>query len=144
MKTLKVLAASAGLATLMAFGCGSKDSTVRVWGTVTYRGKPVEDGEILFSPLPDTMAPSTGGMIHQGHYDVPPTVCPVLGGNYRVEIRAMVKTGRKVTNVLNPKGPPVNAYANLIPSEFNAKSKLTVTISPESSEKALDFHLPAQ
>lgn len=49
-----------------ASGCGE---ATRVGGTVTYEGKPVENGRIVFLPA-DGQGPSAGGEIVGGQYEV--------------------------------------------------------------------------
>ena len=69
-----LVAAAAGLLS----GCGSSLATVS--GTVTYDGKPVEDGYITFTPA-DGKGKDGGGPIKNGHYRV--TELPIMRANRR-------------------------------------------------------------
>ena len=119
-------------------GCGPANR--RVWGDVSYAGKPVEDGTIEFIPADRTAGPSTGGPIVSGHYDVPAAVGPLPGGVYKVTIRAMAKTGKSSPDPFNPSAK-IEQIENYIPAIYNTNTTLKVTISPRSGENQHDFHL---
>ena len=53
-------------------GCGGGDGLDRhrVKGTVTFQGKPLDQGSIEFSPA-DGQGTISGGSITNGHYDLP-------------------------------------------------------------------------
>ena len=70
----------------LAVGCGG-DATV-ISGTVTYEGKPVDNGAITFLPV-DGRGPSAGG--------------PIVNGNYRV---AGLKPGEKIVQIVGVKAVP--------------------------------------
>jgi hypothetical protein len=55
-------------AMLFLTGCGSRDSLqlAPVHGTVTYRGKPLDHGEVVFNPLQGTPGPQSVGRIDGG------------------------------------------------------------------------------
>ena len=57
---------------LMLAGCGGQEGSERVVvsGTVTYRGEPLDDGEIRFLPIKGTKAPMSGAKIIDGQYAV--------------------------------------------------------------------------
>ncbi len=56
--------------TIALSGCGQGDGFERVVvsGTVTYQGKPVEDGTIEFIPDTTSQAPVSEALIQQGNY----------------------------------------------------------------------------
>jgi hypothetical protein len=59
------------LSLVVLAGCSSGDRTYQLSGAITYEGKPVPAGHIVFEP--DTNASNTGGSgfakIKDGHYD---------------------------------------------------------------------------
>ncbi|MGE3820028.1 MAG: hypothetical protein AB7I30_11440, partial [Isosphaeraceae bacterium] len=60
------------LTSLLAITCGCGDAGpthVRVWGEVTYDGKPIEDGKITLTPTGETQEGSVAGAIKDGKYD---------------------------------------------------------------------------
>src|SRR5258708_3415099 len=60
-------------------GCGgpSGPRTMRVWGDVTFDGKPIVAGSIVFSPVENTGGGSVGGVVTQGRYDLAAADGPV-------------------------------------------------------------------
>lgn len=122
-------------------GCSSHSGGMRVWGDVTFAGRPVAEGEIAFIPLDGTAGSSTGGTIKDGHYDIPASLGPKAGGSYNVRIRALAKSGRTARNPRNPKGPPVTLTEDYIPAQYNSSSKLTVVISARPGDNKFDFRL---
>src|SRR4051812_38243364 len=83
-------------------GCGGQSGprTVRVWGDVTFDGKPLEDGSILFSPVGDTAGGSVGGAVKLGRYDLTAADGPIAGGKYRLEISALRPVGKPLPNII--------------------------------------------
>ncbi|WP_143206509.1 hypothetical protein [Singulisphaera sp. GP187] len=129
---------------ILACGCGTGPKTLRVSGKVTYDGKPLEDGSIVFVPIENDKAPGAGGTITAGTYDIPASSGPLQGVKYRVEISAMRKTGRKLPNIMTPDSPSIEEVENYIPSIYNGQSTLQTTVLPENAGKQ-DFTLePAQ
>jgi hypothetical protein len=111
------------------YGCGGSDE-VEVSGTVTFDGKPVEEGDIIFRGTDRAF----GGKIKDGNYKL--TVSP---GKSRVEITAFRAIPGRVDHS-NPgeEKPVLEPY---IPEKFNSKSTLTADVS--SSQTTFDFKLEA-
>ncbi|MCS7306377.1 MAG: hypothetical protein NZ602_14875 [Thermoguttaceae bacterium] len=128
-----------GLALLS--GCGS--SLVVVEGQVTWDGKPVEEGNIVFEPA-DGQGPTAGGKIQNGQYRLagPSAVQP---GDKIVRITGTRKTGRKVEAgpPVAPPGTLVEEIESYIPAQYNSQSKLRCTIPPARTHRQ-DFALPIQ
>jgi hypothetical protein len=122
-------------------GCGGESGprTMRVWGVVTYDGKPVEDGTIDFVPT-DGSRPAQG-QIKAGRYDLPTEAGPEAEKTYRVQINSLVKTGKSVPNLMPGGDPTMETLENIIPVEYNGKSTLSATISPDSAKNQFDFKL---
>lgn len=111
-----------------ATGCGGDGlEKVIVSGKVTYDGREVDNGEILFYPIADTKGPVSGGPIHDGWYKTTGKGgVPV--GRHRVQIRAFKA---------NPeyKQDDPTSYAGRIqylPDKFNKNSTLQVEIPSDS------------
>ncbi|MCS7303545.1 MAG: hypothetical protein NZ602_00350 [Thermoguttaceae bacterium] len=125
---------------LFAVGCGGSGPGMRVWGTVTYQGQPIQEGQIVFTPIEGTPGPSTGAEIKNGQYEIPKHIGPYAKGVYRVEITAM---GQEKTYSPNAsgQGPFYTVREQIIPPAYNQRSTLRVTISPEPDKNQHDFHL---
>ncbi len=121
-------------------GCGDSGPSVRVWGTVSYQGRPVEEGRIIFFPIDGTPGPSTGTIIEQGRYDIPTRSGPYAGGVYRVEITG-VGPQRTYSPNLSGAGPKFTVRDQFIPPEFNQKSSLRVSVAARAEENQHDFEL---
>lgn len=126
-----------------AAGCGGDDgpTTMRLNGEVTYDGKPVEDGKITLTPTGETPGGSVAGEIKEGRYDIPRDAGPISGGAYKVEISSLAKKGKALPNVVDPGGPSLAVFEELIPRKYNAESTLTVNVSEDSSKNVVDFKL---
>jgi hypothetical protein len=122
-------------------GCSRSEGpqTMRVWGDVSYDGRPVETGTIDFVSLDGSHLAQAP--IKDGHYDLAADSGPVAEKTYRVEIHALAKTGKTVPNLMPGGDPAMELLAETIPAEYNAKSFLRGTISPEASKNQLDFNL---
>lgn len=108
-------------------GCApSGPERVVVCGSVTYRGKPIEQGSIRFVPLGETQGPAAGAVIQQGKYEAS-AKGGVLVGTHRVEITAVAPRkdpmGRDLTAMQG-------AGTQYLPAMYNRQSTLTATIEP--------------
>jgi hypothetical protein len=120
---------------------GGSGQQQRAWGEVSYAGKPIEQGEIVFTPVGNTAGPATGGAIVNGAYEVAAARGPVVGGTYRVAINGYARAGRKIESA---PGVFVEALDNIVPSDYNVNTTLQVTISARASENRFDFRLEAR
>jgi hypothetical protein len=127
-------------------GCGGKSvERAAVQGHVTYRGQPIQDGTILFSPTGrakgERLEPA-GSKIVNGEYHLDGKMGPMVGAQ-RVEIQAYRKTGRKIPDMLGdvskPDRPLVDEVIPILPATFNVESTLTADIAPGENTK--DFEL---
>jgi hypothetical protein len=66
------------------FGCSGEEKLYRVWGTVTYGGKPIPKGLIFFDPQAD--GPQGFANIVDGKYDTSQQGKGVRGGAYDVRV----------------------------------------------------------
>jgi hypothetical protein len=113
---------------------------MRVWGDVTYDGKPIEDGTIDF--VSTDGSPPAQAPIKAGHYDLAAEAGPVTEKTYRVEIHSLAKTGKTIPNLMPGGDPTMDVLAETIPAAYNTQSALKVTISPDRSKNQHDFKLP--
>src|SRR5262245_23236402 len=106
---------------LTSVGCG--DVKVRVRGTVTFAGKPVDRGVISFDPA-DGKGSNTGGEIVDGQFDLSGAAAATPGKKI-VRIRAFRPSGRKIES--GPPAPPgtlVDEIEAYIPPSYNDHSTL--------------------
>lgn len=86
----------------MGFPIGGRrpdEGRVAVSGSVTYQGKPVENGIISFTPAKETNGFAAGGRIKGGNYSIPTAEGP-SAGRYRVQI--MVGMPQRLRSEKNP------------------------------------------
>lgn len=122
-------------------GCSSRPTTVVVSGTVTYEGRPLENGEIRFLPQAGTAAPTNGSRVVNGRYAVVARG-GLLPGTYRVEIESRATAGNEPAMPEAGEGPPRPPVR--IPVRYNSESTLEVEIGPEPREQAIDYKLTAK
>ena len=127
------------VAAALIAGCSDTVDGMRVWGTVTYDSRPVPEGVILLTPEVGQSAPTAGGLITYGRYDLPPTKGPRAGVTYRVSIEGLEKTGRKIRSPQHPEGN--DEKKQFIPPEYNTRSKLQITVSANPAENQHNFPL---
>lgn len=117
------LAATFAAAAVFVVGCGqSGPKMLEVTGTVTYDGKEVSDGDILFAPDDNTVGPE-GGKIVAGKYAL-----KVKEGKNAVKITAT----RVVPGKKGPLGEDwVEQY---IPEKYNDKTELSADVGGGKTE----------
>jgi hypothetical protein len=135
--TLSLFVAGSILAAALQ-GCGGDrgPQRVAVAGTVTFRGQPVEKGQIRFVPCPGTEAPVSAAAIVDGKYEVAGSGVPL--GTHRI-----VVTARRVPQGSARQGPTDRGAPGeqFIPTKYNVNSKLTITIPPGSDGIRKDLAL---
>ena len=125
---------------LILLGCSRSAGRQSLDGTVTFDGAPLAEGSIVFLPQPGTKSPTCGGTISQGQFSITPAGGAACGA-FRVEITAIHKTGKKVTD---PKeGKLVDEIEQFIPARYNQQSDLTATVSEEGPNR-FDFALKSE
>jgi hypothetical protein len=109
---------------LTAVGCGGGGKAAYpVSGTVTFDGQAVEEGDILFVPVPLSSAVE-GGKIEGGTFKFQATA-----GKKRVEIRA----SRPDPKLKNPMGKPTPV--DYIPAKFNSESTLSADVEAKGTNE---------
>ncbi|MEO8493826.1 MAG: hypothetical protein ABI614_02060 [Planctomycetota bacterium] len=135
---LALLIGAFAAAILGTVGCGGGGPPrAAVQGTVTWEGKPVEDGAISF--IPQGEAPAASAKIVGGKYALPKSEGAILGTN-RVEILGLNHLGPQEAGPPHPPGTMVEATEQFIPAAFNNASTLSVEIT--EGENLHDFALP--
>jgi hypothetical protein len=139
MKRAAFSCVAAALALLSSCARVSGPQTMRVWGDVSYEGKPVQDGVITFEGTDG--APPAQAPIRDGHFDIPTAAGPVASRPYVVRISALTKSGKTVKNIMDETSPTMEIMSETIPSMFNAQSTIKKTISPEPGKNQFTFKL---
>lgn len=118
-------------------GCGS-DGLERFYlsGHVSYDGQPIDDGEIVFSPVDRETGKAAGGPIVNGTYEVERALGPTAG-KYKVMITAMRPSGKKSSG--EGSTPPTDILEQFIPAAYNEATTLEVDVTDDND--ALDFAL---
>jgi hypothetical protein len=132
-------------------GCGgpTRPATVPVAGHVTYRGKSVPMGEIMF--YPEQGHPATGTIGADGAYRLM-TYAPgdgAIPGRYRVTIRAVRFTGgghaKTFDEELRGGGSSAPAKAEwLVPEEYSRPETTPLRVDVTPGSKVINFDLPPQ
>ena len=113
-----------------------------VTGSVTYKGEPVSDGTIVFTPAASSHVPSAGASIIDGSYTVD-SRGGVPVGTHRICIEAF----HRVPFTLRPGEPAPRNYfegkarEQYLPKKYNSDSELEITIEPGSQQITKNFEL---
>jgi hypothetical protein len=117
---------------VLGLGCGSSNRGA-VKGKVTVNGEPLQEGQLSFVPLDPGLGPSAGAGIINGEYKIDAAKGP-LAGEYRVQINAFRKTGKKTWDGMGDEQGPagkknfVEEVEAFIPPKYNTASELRATI----------------
>ncbi|WP_435020151.1 hypothetical protein TA3x_001673 [Tundrisphaera sp. TA3] len=135
-RCLGLALALAGPILTMAPGCGPADpyQRVAVSGKITVDGRPLESGQIGFLPILD--GPAAQAEIAAGSYSIGRAQGPAAGP-YRVEIRSIRPTGRKVPDHDNP-GQMMDETRDAIHAIYNIQSRLQAEVKPGEAQ-AFDY-----
>jgi hypothetical protein len=131
------------MACALSMGCGpAEPERATISGQITYEGKPVPYGHIVFIPLDGWKGFYSQATILNGHYQLD-AHGPVVGRN-RVEIHGHRQTGKTAPNIsgvrLDEPGEMVAVTEPYLPLKYNVASELTVEIN-EGRNSDVDFHL---
>lgn len=120
-------------------GCGGGPETLEISGTVSLKGKSLDQGTIQFIPLDESGSPS-GGIIQDGKYHLEGRQ-GLRPGKYRV----VISSGDP--NQPDPEGPPGESgppAKERIPSRYNvASEKNPVTVEVKEGQKN-EFNFPIE
>ena len=125
-------------------GCGGSGhpNMVKVNGTVTYGGQPLEKGQIRFVPIEETKGPASGADIVNGQYTVT-NRGGVPFGKHRVEIRAY-----RVDEDAAPVGefdpgykPGEKPLEQYLPARYNQQSEFSEVVPEGAKQHEANFDL---
>ena len=134
MRRSRVGAVFAFVAMAALVGCSGGDgNTGDVSGTVSYDGKPIEDGLINFLSA-DGKGQTASAPIKDGKY----SISKVSVGATKVQIRGSKVTGKKKMYD-TPESPEVPIVAELLPAKYHDKTELTFEVKRGSNEKDWDL-----
>lgn len=113
-----------GLAACLCMaGCGSRNGLMEIHGSVTYDGKPVQDGTVNFVPV-NGNGPTAAAIVTDGRYSV-----RVAPGEKRVRIEAFRITGHRRHHPNDPTSRMIDIKEQILPERYNAKTELAREIT---------------
>jgi hypothetical protein len=116
----------------MACGCGGSPRAA-VRGMVTIDGAPLPEGSIDFIPVDAHAAQTAGAKISQGEYEIAADR-GLRPGEYRVQIRAVRPTGKKIWDGMGDERAPastkrmVDQVESYVPARYNDRTELRAKI----------------
>jgi hypothetical protein len=113
-------------------GCTGDSQHGTVSGTVTLNGKPLKSGLIRFIPVGGQTA-SADATITDGKFTA---IVPI--GEKQVWVSAPKVVGQRKTSD-RPDSPMVDIVDELLPVEYNAASKMTLSVTAGSQTKSYDL-----
>lgn len=118
-------------------GCSSGNQRHPIQGQISFQGKPVLEGSIMFHPLNPQQGFLEGSLIQDGKYLIPADK-GLVTGKYQVLISAPDHKGKRP----DPASAPGAVFEarELFPEMYNTKSTLTVEVSSQGPNH-FDFHL---
>ena len=126
------------LVALIMAGCaGEEPAGNPITGTVTFQGKPLDQGSIEFSPAAG-QGTMSGAPITNGEYTIP-AESGLEPGKYDVRISSV--EGGAVVDPNEPPGEPTTTAKERIPAEYNTNTTLTAEVKDEGENK-IDFTIP--
>jgi hypothetical protein len=136
---------------LLMVGCGgpSRPATAPVTGRVTYAGKPVPLGQIMF--YPENGRPAMGTIGADGTYRLMTFVSGdgATPGRYRVTIQAMRVTGppapKSIEDELRGGGGSGKIVTEwLVPEKYSRQEATPLTAEVKLGSNTINFDLPAE
>lgn len=140
--------ASLGALLVLLVGCGKADShdpTARVSGRVTYAGRAVPEGRVLFYPA-DGRRMAMGALDSSGSYTLT-TFDPGDGaflGQHTVVIEAMSESRAGPTSVEQELENADPEFVRLVPAKYSSRKTTPLTAEVQESDNQIDFDLPEQ
>jgi hypothetical protein len=131
MKSLSLILTVLCTAILFA-GCGGATNgpaTFPVSGKVTWDGKPLAEGNIVFRDA-ENKAVSAAGKIEDGEFSF-----KAVAGSKKVVITASREVPGKTAVGGAPDEPPVPAIEQYIPANYNEKTTLDAVVSDSGSNE---------
>jgi hypothetical protein len=114
---------------LALVGCNRGPARYPVSGAVSWKGEPIQEGDIIFEPEDPNHLPETGKVVN-GHYEM-----KVTAGRKKVRLFA----SREKAGANKAMGP--GEREAIIPPDYNARSAITAEVTATGPNQ-FDFHLP--
>jgi|LakMenE01Jun11ns_1017448.scaffolds.fasta_scaffold9909700_2 hypothetical protein len=134
------------LSIALALGCSGQPKRIPLSGSVTVAGEKTDLGEIRFVPLhqdPDgPVRPTLAVVVAKGGYRVD-TLGGLPEGEYRVEVEARRKTGRKVTVNTGLESAEVDEMITFSPKSFAGKESTLKLLVNDQTPNTFDIDLPS-
>jgi hypothetical protein len=118
-------------------GCGRDTDRLPLAGTVSWQGRPLDKGSIVFVPTAGHRGPKLGAKIVAGEFQID-AERGATPGAYRVEVRP--DSGEYPHSPTDARPHAASSPQLLIPPEYNSQSRLTVAVSAEQT--TFNFELP--
>jgi hypothetical protein len=115
--------------TIGLVGCNRVPPRYPVSGAVSWKGEPVQEGDIIFEPEDPNLLPEAGKVVN-GHYDM-----KVTAGRKKVRLYAS-KEKPAVNKAMGP-----SEREPIIPPDYNARSAITAEVRAVGPNQ-FDFNLP--
>jgi hypothetical protein len=107
-------------------GCGKGTDRLKVSGTVTYKGRPLDQGRIEFEPtFTGPTAFASGAPIADGAFTIP-AGGGLAPGTYRVRIYSSDRVSPKGPVLPGSEGPPPKER---LAAKYNTETKLTAEVT---------------
>lgn len=97
-----------------------------VSGKVTLDNRPLDRGQIIFSPEAGGVGTQAGGSIEEGSYSIPQSQ-GLMPGKYSV----MITAGSAAEGDPDDPAKKVKAVPDPVPSQYNARTTLKAEIAPQ-------------
>jgi len=130
MRVARRFAACLGVCVIF-MGCGG-ESEGEVSGTVTFDGKPIPSGSIVFAKTDGSVR--GGGVIKDGSFQT-----KLVPGTYKVEVSAPKAAGKRTQKGFDGKDEVIELTEEMLPEWYNKKTELTEEIKPGRNALKLDL-----
>jgi hypothetical protein len=137
MRGIKLAAALLVAVLACVHGCGSSDGLQAVSGSVSYRGKPIENGTVTFLTTTGAPGPAGGALVTGGQFELP-AARGLAPGTYRVAISAP-EPGGELTREEKAAGASPKARETL-PAKYNTATELKAEVRA-GAENRFEFKL---
>lgn len=112
-------------------GCGDPNGPQAVSGSITFQGKPLDQGTISFF-APDAPSPAAACLITDGRYDIPASQ-GLIPGKYLVRITSTEEF--RITPDEYAAGKTAPPAKERIAAKFNTESQTTVEVKPSGGNR---------
>ena len=127
------------LALVCGIGCAEPSGLLPVSGTVSFKGKPLDQGAIQFLPLEGSPTESGAG-IKEGEYSIP-AENGLAPGKYKVTVFSYDESGAKEPDTTTMPGDTVGVqFKERIPAKYNTETILKAEVVAGETN-VFDFQL---